>query len=200
MRPAALAALAVLTIAGCGNDRPAARTTRVEGVQAPTAVLSPERWLDVSYASERAPAFSLPRVAAARSGTAVPALAPGRWAWVNLWATWCGPCRREMPLLVIWQEQLRRDGVPVDLWFVSIDERQEDLDRFLRDNPAVAPGNSVRLAVRRDLDRWLAGFPGARTDTVPLQIIVAPDGRVRGIREGSLREGDYPTVLALLSR
>jgi len=200
MRKAALPVLAALSIVACGGERPVAPATRVEGVKAPAAPLAPVRWLDVSYSPNAAPAFTLPRVVAAHTGAAVPALVRGRWAWINLWATWCGPCRREMPLLVTWQEQLQGDGVPIDLWFVSIDDRQEELDRFLRDNPTVAPGNSVRLAVRRDLERWLAAFPGARSDTVPLQIIVAPDGNVRGIREGALREGDYPTVKALFAR
>jgi thiol-disulfide isomerase/thioredoxin len=200
MRNAALPVIAALSIVACGGDRPVAHTARVEGVKSPAAPLAPNRWLDVSYQTGTAPVFSFPRVVAARTAAPVPAFTRGRWAWINLWATWCGPCRGEMPLLVTWQEQLRRDGVPIDLWFVSIDDRQEDLDRFLRDNPSVAPGNSVRLAVRRDLERWLAAFPGARSDTVPLQIIVAPDGTVRGIREGSLREGDYPTVKALFTR
>ena len=58
----------------------------------------------------------------------------------------------------------------------------------------------MRLAAASDLDRWLGGFPGAPTGSIPLQVIVAPGGKVRCIRAGALREGDYPLVKALFQR
>jgi hypothetical protein len=105
-----------------------------------------------------------------------------------------------MPLVLRWHEQLGRDGIAADLWFLSVDEREQDLTRFLRENPGVAPGNSVRLAAASGLSRWLAGFPGAPTASIPLQIIAAPGGKVRCIRAGALRDGDYPLVKALFRR
>jgi hypothetical protein len=105
-----------------------------------------------------------------------------------------------MPLLVRWHEQAARDGVPFDLWFVSIDERQEDLSTFLAANPTMAPGRSVRIAASSLLQPWLERLPGAPTDTVPLQVIAAPGGKVRCVRAGALADADYPVVKALLTR
>jgi hypothetical protein len=105
-----------------------------------------------------------------------------------------------MPLLLAWQKQLARDGEAVDLWFLSVDDREADLTRFLSENPEVAPGTSLRLASPAGLDRWLAGFPGAPTESVPLQVIAAPGGAVRCIRAGSLRDADYPIVRTLIRR
>ena len=192
-------ALTAAMLAGCGGgEQP--RISRVEGVKASGQAPSPERWCDVFYTGADAPALVLPRVVPARPGEPLPALRTDRWVWVNLWATWCGPCRREMPLLLRWHEQLGRDGIAADLWFLSVDEREQDLTRFLQENPSVAPGNSVRLAAAPDLARWLAGFHGAPTGSIPLQVIAAPGGKVRCIRAGSLREGDYLIVKALLVR
>jgi thiol-disulfide isomerase/thioredoxin len=175
--------------------------SRTEGVRAaPLAQETPERWCDVFYDTSHAPALELPQLVSARAGEPLPTLAADRWTWLNLWATWCAPCRREMPLLVRWHEQAARDGATFDLWFVSIDESQDDLSGFLAANPAMTPGRSVRLASFSLLQPWLARFPGAPTDTVPLQIIAAPGGNVRCIRTGSLVDADYPVIKALLTR
>jgi thiol-disulfide isomerase/thioredoxin len=195
-----LALVPVALVAACGKTPETPQRSRAVGVAANrgASAAAVARWLDVSYEPATAPAFSLPKVVPARPAQAVPALATDHWVWVNLWATWCVPCRREMPLLLAWRDQLARDGISVDLWFLSIDDRQEDLERFLSSSPDTAPGNSVRLAVRRDLEGWLGRFPGAARDAVPLQILVAPGGKVRGIREGSLHNDDYATVKELL--
>ncbi len=195
---AAAAALAALTLAcGGGGKQPA--LSRSESVKASGLAPDPGRWCDVFYPNADAPALALPEVEPARAGAAPPVIPADRWVWVNVWATWCGPCRREMPLLLRWHDRLAKEGRPFDLWFLSVDERQQELVQFLHDNPETAPGYSVRLAAPGGLDRWLAGFKGAPTGTIPLQVIAAPGGKVRCIRAGALRDADYPVVKSLLA-
>ncbi len=199
---AVVALAGALALAGCGGgagEQP--RMSRTEGVKAAAAQQeSAERWCDAFYPAATAPALVLPKLVPARAGEPLPAIAAGHWTWLNLWATWCVPCRREMPLLLRWRDQMQKDGLDVDLWFVSVDETQDDLAKFLAANPAVAPGNSVRLAAFPLLQPWLQHFPGAPSDTVPLQVIAAPGGKVRCVRAGSLVDADYPVVKALLAR
>ena len=192
----AVAALGAVT-AGCGGGG-TPQLSRTESVRATVGAPDPRRWCDAYYPGPDAPFLVLPAVKPARAGAAVPAVPPDRWVWVNVWATWCGPCRREMPLLLDWRDRIVREGGAAEIWFLSVDDREADLARFLADNPGVAPGVSLWLATRGGLDRWVAAFPGAPTESIPLQVIAAPGGKVRCIRAGSLRDGDYPIVRALI--
>jgi thiol-disulfide isomerase/thioredoxin len=47
---------------------------------------------------------------------------------INLWATWCGPCRREMPML----EQAARQNPDVRFLFVNQGESAATIENYLR--------------------------------------------------------------------
>ncbi len=58
---------------------------------------------------------------ALQGGTVAPMDHAGRVVVVNFWATWCGPCRREQPILSSVQASQRADGA----YFVGVDFRDD---------------------------------------------------------------------------
>ncbi|MFA6107835.1 MAG: TlpA disulfide reductase family protein [Candidatus Latescibacterota bacterium] len=171
--------------------------SRVAAVKARPGGVDPSRMCGTYYPSDRAPALQLPSLEAARPGESVPARPEGRWLWINLWATWCGPCLREMPLIASWQSQLNREGVSLEVWYVSVDEDREDLVRFLRRNPKVAAGTSLRVTSLAALEPWLRPY-GLEANQAPIHLIADPSGRLRCAHVGELRESDYPLMRELL--
>lgn len=201
MRPPLALALALVLagLAGCsgGSSSKTPAPSRFDAVQgAAESVESAERWCDAAFPPGHGPRFELPGAAPARPGGRVPVLAADRWVWVNVWATWCAPCRREMPLVERFAGQLKHD-TKLDVWYVSIDESAADLARFLRDEADTAPGASVRLNTPGEFQPWLKHFWKDASEVIPAQILVAPGGTVRCVRSGSIADGDFPTIHAL---
>jgi peroxiredoxin len=93
---------------------------------------------------------------------------------VNVWATWCLPCRVEMPALEALHEQWREEGLHVVA--VSIDEAamSGDVARFVEDH-------GITFTILRDpQQRVTRAF---RTTGVPESFLFGRDGRLvkRGI-------------------
>ena len=64
--------------------------------------------LAASASSAPAPDFTL----ASRAGKPVKlAAVKGQVVMINFWATWCGPCRQEMPLLESIHKKYKQDGL-----------------------------------------------------------------------------------------
>ena len=60
----------------------------------------------------------------------------GQWVVVNYWATWCAPCRKEMPELSALHSE-RADVTVLGLAFEEIEE--SDFERFLESAPVSYP-------------------------------------------------------------
>jgi thiol-disulfide isomerase/thioredoxin len=73
---------------------------------------------------------SFPKLVAAHKGKVVV---------VNFWATWCAPCRAEMPQLLAFERQYERKGI--ELVLVSADEPSEarQVTEFLTSQKAARP-------------------------------------------------------------
>lgn len=61
----------------------------------------------------------------------------GQVVMLNFWASWCGPCRQEMPLMDEIYEQYKDLGFTV--LAVNVDENREEAHRFLDNVPVSYP-------------------------------------------------------------
>ena len=105
---------------------------------------------------------------------------------VNIWATWCAPCRAELPHLV----QLGKDlaSEQVEIVFLSMDVAEAA--------PAVAAtlaevgwhGPALRLA--GDGTAFIIGLHDDWSGAVPATLVYGPDGGVRAFWQGAVESYD----------
>lgn len=97
----------------------------------------------------------------------------GDWVLVNLWASWCLPCREEAPVLERFYQHERRHHVTVV--GINVQDNQDDALAFLRSHPTNYP------QLRSVGDERSAAFGSTG---VPENFLVDPRGRLALIRRG----------------
>ena len=92
----------------------------------------------------------------------------GKVVLVNFWATWCEPCREEMPSIQRLRDRLA--GKPFVVLAVNVDEPDARVRRFLDET-------RFDLPVVMDPNKTATRAWGVRI--LPATFIVGPDGRTR---------------------
>jgi peroxiredoxin len=115
----------------------------------------------------------------------------GQVVLINFWASWCGPCRKEMPLL----EALQQRYAPLGFTMLGINVEEDSslAAEFLRDTPVTFPILYDREnAVSKSYD----------VIAMPTTIIVDREGGIRYIHHGYKAgyENDYQDQVRTLIR
>ncbi len=97
---------------------------------------------------------------------------------LSFFATFCAPCKREMPYLEQLQEQFRDQGLRVVM--VSID-RDEDAGAKIE---ALAKQNKVSFPILKDRFNFLARRYLGETAPLPSVFLIGRDGVVRELNRG----------------
>lgn len=114
--------------------------------------------------------------------------AKGRWVFVHFWATWCGPCRREMPLIQTIYPQFKNSRLEIIL--VNTAESEDVVFTFMGD---VAPDLNPLLDLDGSVtERW-------QPRGLPATYLVDPNGKLRYVALGG-RPWDKPVYLDFLQQ
>jgi peroxiredoxin len=99
----------------------------------------------------------------------------GEVVLINFWATWCGPCRQEMPLLDEIYGKYRRAGLV--LFSVNLDE-ESNLDSAREMAKTLRVSYPVLFDARKEVSR------AYQASTMPLTVLIDREGVVRYVSEG----------------
>lgn len=111
----------------------------------------------------------------------------GKLTLVNLWATWCAPCLREIPELQKLQQQYQ--GKNFNIVPISIDEETQDVRPFL--NKHGFTGYSTWLDPQKNVEQILP------TTVIPASYFIDNKGNLVGFVRGYLDWNDKNVVLYL---
>jgi peroxiredoxin len=107
----------------------------------------------------------------------------GKAVILNFWATWCPPCREEMPSMQRAHEAVSGDGIA--LVAINVGEDADTIEQFLTNYP-------VEFPLPMDLDsRVVQSYP---VKGLPTTFVIDPEGRLAYVATGG-REWDDPKLL-----
>ncbi len=97
----------------------------------------------------------------------------GKVLFINFWATWCPPCRAEMPSIQTLVEKFK-DNKNIEFLIVEIESNKEGTHTFLNENnlqlPIVYPASDIP-------SNWLSG-------SIPSTVIIDKKGNLAVKKEG----------------
>lgn len=95
----------------------------------------------------------------------------GKFTYIDVWATWCGPCKREIPFMAKLVEQFK-DNDKVQFISISVDENVEAWKKMIADDkPAWAQYN-----IHGEVNKQFSGDWGITG--IPRFIMIDKDGNI----------------------
>lgn len=110
----------------------------------------------------------------------------GRPVIINFWATWCVPCRQEMPLIESKYEKYAKE---FEVLAVNFNEPEADVQAYVNDlgltfNVLLDPGGNIQKLYR------IRGYPTT--------YIIDADGNIRAEHIGALSESQLDSYLKMI--
>jgi len=116
----------------------------------------------------------------------------GQHRILNFWATWCAPCRREIPLLKAFQDQHGADGFQVIGIAVEFPDPVIAYSKAAEFNYPILVGEQDAMAV--------AETSGISFVGLPFTMIIARDGKLISAHMGEIHQEYLDDVADVLSR
>ena len=112
----------------------------------------------------------------------------GKTVFLNIWATWCGPCVGEMPSIARLAANPQLKGKNIEFVCVSTDDAADTVVRFLRDK-------NWPMTVLRAQDLP----PVYQTEGIPATFVISPAGRIVAAEVGAA-DWDRPETVSFLEK
>jgi len=112
----------------------------------------------------------------------------GKVVFLNFWATWCGPCRAEMPSMQVLYDSYNEKGL--EILAVNCGEKPEQVLSFLK-------ANKLSFPAALDLDGKVSGVYGIQA--IPTTYLIDRDGYIIARVMGSIN-WNTPKIRAALEK
>ncbi len=111
----------------------------------------------------------------------------GKVIAINFWATWCPPCREEIPAFVELQQQYSSEGLQfIGIALQQAEELRGFIDEFNVNYPSLVGGDDVIK---------LATHLGNDIGALPYTVIIDRSGKIAFTRRGPLSKSEAETVI-----
>ena len=114
----------------------------------------------------------------------------GKVVLINFWATWCPPCRAEIPDLIRLQQEYQSRGLQV-IGVTYPPQNLPEVRRFVREAKVNYPVGLGTKATK---------LLFTQSESLPMTIVIGTDGRIRDIIEGILLPEEFEQKIKPLLR
>jgi len=116
----------------------------------------------------------------------------GKHLLLNFWATWCAPCRREIPLLMQFQDA---HGDAFQVIGIAVEDLPEPVAAY-----AEATGFNYPILIGLEDAMAVAETSGVEFIGMPFTMIVTADGELLNTHIGEIHEEDLELIVDVVGR
>jgi thiol-disulfide isomerase/thioredoxin len=99
----------------------------------------------------------------------------GKVVFINLWATWCGPCRVEMPSIQELYNHVDKDKIIFVMLSLDTEENQPKVTKYIREKGFSFPVFQPASQLPRQL----------QVGSIPTTVVIGKDGKIKMKKVGT---------------